>query len=129
MKETETAELITKENSGPEGGKKLQVPSLAKIKTLMANIKNPKLITLGILLITAIVVLLALNLVSTKKEEEPSTVRVETLTSPKPSSSGDPSLENITQRVKAYNDKLDKLEKYQKKLTYPIVDLDISFQQ
>lgn len=129
MKETQTIEQNINENSNPEEDKKLQVPNLAKIKTLLATVKKPKLITLGILLITAIVVLLALNLVSTKKEEEVPTTRVETLTSPNPSPSADPSLENIAQRVKAYNDKLDKLEKYQKKLIYPIVDLEISFQQ
>lgn len=127
IKEYRRPELGTPKSEGSgEKIKKFTGAKLSAVKSALSNIKKPKFVTLGILLATAIVVILAMNLVSLEEKEQPPTVSQE-ISSPSPTPSADTSLENIAQRVKTYSDKLDSLEQYQKKLIYPIVDLDISF--
>ena len=97
-------------------------------KVVLPFFKKPKIVSLIILLLTLVVISLALTLMDNKKKEEkPPEIPLE-ITSPTPSPSTDPSLETINKRVTLYNQKLDELEDYRKKLNYPIVDLDISFE-
>lgn len=100
----------------------------SKAKSVLKGLRKPKFITLAILLITLAVSLLALNLMS-KKEEVVESFPQAQVNSPSPQGSADPTVENIAQKVKTYNEKLDNLDNYQKKLSYPIVNLDISFEK
>lgn len=115
----------TAQTSKEEGQKPVSV-YIDKIKQILLGLKKPKFITLGILLATALVIILTLSLMSSKNENVSSPTEFPTL-SPIPSPSQEPSLENIAQRVKNYNDQLESRQTYQNRLPYPIVDLDINF--
>ena len=129
IKEYRSSELATEDDGqNRQPVKKLLLLKLATVKSALKNIKKPKFITLGILIITAAVVILAMNLASQEEKEETPTTQAQ-IASPSPSPSGDSSLENIAQRVKAYTDRLDNLQEYQKKIIYPIVDLEINFEK
>lgn len=105
-----------------------KIEAIGKIKQFAQIAKKPKFITLGILLIVLVVIVLALNLMSQKEESEEVTAPPQTI-SQSPSPSTDPSLTNINQRIEAYNKKLDNMQDFRKTLSYPIVDLDISFEK
>jgi hypothetical protein len=97
-------------------------------KKISSGHRKTQIISLVILLLTLVVISIALNLMSQKEQEE--VIVPETyVASPSPSASTDPSLENINQRVQEYNEKLDNMDNYEKCLTNPIVELDISYDE
>lgn len=105
-----------------------KIEAIKKIKQIAQFAKKPKFIALGILLFVLVVVILALNLMSQKEVEEEAAAPPQTI-SQSPSPSTDPSLTNINQRIEAYNKKLDNMQDFRKTLSYPIVDLEISFEE
>lgn len=124
-------DIIKEEPQTPET--KTPFPSrfpelLAKIPNLRLSVKKPKAITLIILVLAIFLIYLALNLLGQKQQENNALPQVEqTQQSPPPSQ--DPSLANITQKVEAYGKKVDSLDTYKKRLTKPIVDLEINFKE
>lgn len=100
----------------------------AKLKNIFQTAKKPKFIAVFVLLLTLVVLILALNLTSQKTEEEPIVANTPKLT-PTPEPSVDTSIATISKKVQNYNNMLDSLKDYPKKLNYPIVDLDISFEK
>lgn len=108
---------------------KIKVRSLApKVKNFILNFKRPKLITLITLFTTLVLISLALNLLIQKTQTQNAQQQAsQQISSPK--ATAEETNSSISQRVKSYEDELDHLDNYQKKLAKPIVDLDISFKQ
>lgn len=88
---------------------------------------HQKLITIIILFSTIVVITIGLNSLSKKNQEEISSQPLSQTNSPQPAAPADTNSQNIAQRVKTYNSKLESLDNYRKKLQRPIVDLEISF--
>ena len=129
-------EIVKEENITPQENETAKNPPklnvqpkkiLERLKIIALHLKRPKLITIIILFSTLVVIAIALNLLSKKNQEEILSPPAIQTNSPSPQASGDISTQNITQRVKTYNSKLESLDNYQQKLQRPIVDLDISF--
>ena len=115
-------EIVQEENLNSQEDTASQKPD-----KVQAGFKRPKLLTLIILFSTIVLIIVGLNLLSKRNQEETSQAPTFTKASSSPEASANPTNENIAQRVKTYNAKLDSLDGYQKKLQKPIVDLDISF--
>lgn len=133
MKEEEFGPIeqdITKEEQAVSGVK-TPIPSripklLSKIKGLIFSIKKPRVITVIILTLAIFVIYLSLELIGQKQQEEAISTKVRE-DQPSPETSQDPTLANIAQRVESYSKKIDALDSYKKRLTKPIVDLEIMF--
>lgn len=112
---------------------KLKKPNLAEIskrlKNILTRIKRPKIVTVIILFMTIVLFSIALNVLSKKNAGEVVAPPVFNTNSPSPEASQDPSTENIAQRVKIYNEKLNNLKNFNQDLPKPIVDLAISFKE
>lgn len=121
----EETPVKTKETS--KSSPKIEMAKLLQVLTSLAlHLKRPKIITLAILIGVGFLAWLALNLQSLKQQEtavEPSL----TANQASPIPSTDPNLANIAQRVETYGKKIDTLDNFKKKLTKPIVDLEIDF--
>lgn len=100
----------------------------AKLSSILQTLKKPKFIAVFILLLTLGLVILGLSLIAQKPEEEPTVANIPKIT-PSAEPSVDTSLANIEKRVEIHNASLDNLINYSKKINYPIVDLDISFEK
>lgn len=121
-------EIIKEENI--EKGLPLRMQTLpTRLKNLTTRLKRPKPITLIILFSTVILISVALNLVSKNNQDKGITPTAFQTSTPSPEGSTDPGTENIAQRVKLYNEKLNSFKNYQQSLEKPIVDLAISFKQ
>ena len=93
----------------------MKIPNLSQA---ILQLKKPKILTLGILLLTIAIAVLALNLLAKRNRENPFLP---------PATSLDPELQSVAEKISRYNAKLDNFKDFRKELIYPIVDLDIKF--
>ncbi len=97
-------------------------------KNILISSRKPKLVTLILLFIMILVVYFALILLSQRQKEIP---QVPSLTTQNfsPKTSQNPQVSNLNAQISAFNSKLDALDNYQKKLSLPSTELDISFEK
>lgn len=101
---------------------------LTLTRRLAKVVQTIKIISLVILIGTVGLIYLTLNLLSQKPK---GSLQITSTDAPpaSPSTAPDTNLLNLTNRIKIYNQKLEKQTNYLQKLTKPIVDLDISFEK
>ena len=121
INEENIPEPVNQKNEGP----KLKLP---KIK-INLTLKKPRLITLAILFGLIVVIYLGLILLSSKDQNEIVTAPPLVTTTTSPKSSINPQFADLSKKIESYNNKLDNLDDYQKKLALPQVQLDISFEK
>jgi len=100
----------------------MKIPNLSQA---ILQLKKPKILTLGILLLTIAIAVLALNLLAKRNRENPFLPAQNPFQSP--ATSLDPELQSVAEKISRYNAKLDNFKDFRKELIYPIVDLDIKF--
>ena len=139
MKEEEFGPIeqeITKEEipqktagAGPKSPPKINFAKILQVAlNILKGFKRPKIVTLIILVGIGVLVFLVLSLLTVKEEREVTKPQFqETKTPPSPTS--DASVANIAQRVETYGKKVAALDNFKKKLTKPIVDLEIDFEE
>src|SRR3989344_3634738 len=123
-------EIITEENISEPVNQKNEGPKLKlpKIK-IHLTLKKPKLITLVSLVGLIFVIYLGLLLLSSKDQDEIVTAPPPLTTTTSPKSMINPQFADLSKKIESYNNKLDNLDDYQKKLALPQVQLDISFEK
>lgn len=119
--------IITGESSGQ--GQSTAVLFLQKLKTALFKIKGPKVIIIAVLVLIIIAVYLALMLASKQTAEEFANIDNLRKVSPTAQTLIDPHIVNLTNKIEAYNDKLDDAESFKKRLAKPTVELDINFEK
>lgn len=114
---------------GLNQGQNSAVLFLQRLKATLFKIKRPKVIIIAVLALTIIAVYIALMLVSKQTDEE--FVNIDNLrkASPVSQTPTDPYMMELTNKIKAYNDKLDDAESFKKRLAKPTVELDINFEK
>ena len=123
-------EIITEENISEPVNQKNEGPKL-KLPTIKIHLtlKKPRLITLVILFGLIVVIYLGLILLSSKDQNEIVTAPPPLTTTASPKPSINPQFTDLSKKIETYNNKLDNLDDYQKKLPPPQVQLDISFEK
>ena len=115
----------------PAPQKRLIVKSQEKLLALLKNItgylKKPKIITLVLLGLIAIVVYLGLNLLSRKNEEAAVDNTPKAVTSTSPQASINPKTAGITREIDNFKSKLENSPVDTAQLDPPKVDLNITF--
>lgn len=125
----EEPEVFTRNYQPPLPPKQRIIEWLYKSKQKTApyiqKIKSPKFLTIIALLLILTLLATAATLVSkTKKAPEEAAPPIITVQSPNPT----PAVGTMTQKVIDFENKLEKQESFQQKLTKPIVDLDLNFE-
>ena len=91
------------------------------------KLKAPKPISYLILCTLIIIIYTGLLLVSTKKGNQTPKPTPQLVTTPTPSPSADPKVEDITIEVERYNNTIDQINANTRKFVPPNVDLNINF--